>query len=141
VICHYYKQPGHFIKNCRVLKKKEQGNHVEENLIAVILEVNMLINDSSWWVGTGATCHICGDRNLFKKYEKVDDEIELKVAGKGIVELKFTSDKIVTLIDVFHALEIQKNLVSGGLLSNHSYKLVFESDKFVLTKNGMFVGK
>jgi hypothetical protein len=29
-----------------------------------------------------------------------------KVYGKGAVELKFTSGKIVTLIDVFHALEI-----------------------------------
>jgi hypothetical protein len=141
VICHYCKQLGHFIKDCRVLKKKEQANNVEENLIAIISEVNIVINDSSWWVDTGATRHIYRDRNLFKKYEKVDGEIELKVVGKGTIELKFTFGKIITLIDVFHTLEIQKNLVSGGLLSNHSYKLIFESDKFVLTKNGMFVGK
>jgi hypothetical protein len=63
-----------------------------------------------------------------------------KLYGKCAVELKFTSRKIVTLIDVFHALEIRKNLVFYGLLSKHGYKLVFESHKFVLTKNGMFVG-
>jgi hypothetical protein len=148
VVCHYYKKPRNFIKNCRVLKKKEYANNVEENLIAVISEVNMVINDSSWWVDTGATRHICRERNLFKKYEKVDEEIELymgnstitKVVEKCAVELKFTSDKIVTLIDVFHAPEIQKNLVSNGLLFEHGYKLAFESYKFVLTKNGMFVG-
>ena len=140
VICHYCKQPGHFIENCKILKK-EQANNVKENLIVVISEVNMVINDFSWWIDIGATHHIWGDRNLFKKYEKVDDEIELKVVGKGTVKLKFTSSKIVILIDVFHASKIRKNLVSGGLLSNYSYKLVFESDKFALTKNGMFVGK
>jgi hypothetical protein len=79
-------------------------------------------------------------------YEKVGDEIELcigkstttKVVGKGTVELKFTSGE---LIDVFNALEIRKNLVSSCLLSKHGYKLVFGSDKFVLIKNDMFVGK
>jgi hypothetical protein len=73
----------------------------------------MVVNDSSWWVDTSATCHICGDRNLFKKYEKVGDEIKLymgnstttKVVEKCIVELKFTFDKIITLIDAFHAPE------------------------------------
>jgi hypothetical protein len=64
-----------------------------------------------------------------------------KVVGKGTVELKFTSGKVVTLVDIFYAPEIQKNLVSGNLLSKHGYKLVFESEKFVLTKNNMFVGK
>lgn len=29
----------------------------------------------------------------------------------------------------------------GGLLNQFGFKLVFESDKFVLSKNGMFVGK
>lgn len=57
------------------------------------------------------------------------------------MELKFTFGKVVTLVDVFYAPEIRKNLVFGGLLSKHGYKLVFESDKFVLTKNSMFVGK
>jgi hypothetical protein len=109
----------------------------------------MVVNASGWWINTGATRHICGEKNLFKTYEKVGDEIELylgnstttKVVGKGTVELKFTSGKVVTLIDVFYALEIRKNLVSGGLLFKHGYKLVFESDKFVLTKNSTFVGK
>jgi hypothetical protein len=74
----------------------------------------MVVNNSSWWVDTGATHYIYGDRNLFEKYEKVGDEIELymgnstttKVVGKCTIELKFTYGKIVTLIDVFYAPEI-----------------------------------
>lgn len=64
-----------------------------------------------------------------------------KVEGKGIMKLKFTSRKVVTLIDVLYVLEIRKNLVSGLVLSKKGLKLVFESDKFILTKAGMYVGK
>ncbi|BBH02484.1 NOL1/NOP2/sun family protein [Prunus dulcis] len=52
-----------------------------------------------------------------------------------------TSGKEVTLNNLLHVPEIRKNLVSGSLLSKNGFKLVFESDKFVLTKNGMYVGK
>ncbi|GJV79466.1 retrovirus-related pol polyprotein from transposon TNT 1-94 [Tanacetum coccineum] len=37
--------------------------------------------------------------------------------------------------------EIRKNLVSGWLLNKFGFRLVFESDKFVLSKNQMYVGK
>ena len=52
-----------------------------------------------------------------------------------------TTSKYLTLKDVLHVLDIQKNLVSGSLLSKNGFKLVFESDKFSLFKSGMYVGK
>jgi hypothetical protein len=42
---------------------------------------------------------------------------------------------------VFHIPEIRKNLVSASLLSKKGFKIVFESDKIIVTKSGMFVGK
>ncbi|RVW91789.1 Retrovirus-related Pol polyprotein from transposon TNT 1-94 [Vitis vinifera] len=63
------------------------------------------------------------------------------VEGKGDVVLNLTSGKKLTLMDVLFVPEIRKNLVSASLLSKKGFKLVFESDKFVLTKGGTFVGK
>ncbi|GJT47457.1 hypothetical protein Tco_0956172 [Tanacetum coccineum] len=37
--------------------------------------------------------------------------------------------------------DIRKNLVSDWLLNKFGFRLVFESDKFVLSKNQMYVGK
>ena len=45
------------------------------------------------------------------------------------------------LTNVFYVSKVRKNLVSGGLLNKFGFKLVFEVDKFVLSKGGMFVGK
>ena len=64
-----------------------------------------------------------------------------KVEGQGKVVLKMTSGKELTLNDGLHVPKIRKNLVSGSLLSKKGFKLVFVSEKFILTKNGMYVGK
>ena len=55
--------------------------------------------------------------------------------------LKMTYGKELTLTNVLYVLEIQKNLVPVSLLNNHGFWLVFESDKFVLSKSGIYVGK
>ena len=42
---------------------------------------------------------------------------------------------------MLYVLDIRKNLVSRSLLSKNGFRLVFESDKVVLTKSGMYVDK
>ena len=64
-----------------------------------------------------------------------------KVEGKGKVILKWTSGKELILNDVLHVPDIRKNLISESILSKKGLRMVFESDKFVLTKVGMYVGK
>ncbi|RVW42300.1 Retrovirus-related Pol polyprotein from transposon TNT 1-94 [Vitis vinifera] len=126
------------------------SNDVSEmNLSAVVSECNIVGNTKEWWVDTGATRHICSNKWMFSTYKPVEQNEELfmgnssssKVEGRGKVILKMTSGKELTLNDVLHVPDIRKNLVSGSLLSKNGFKLVFVSDKFVHTKNEMFVGK
>ncbi|KAK1699552.1 hypothetical protein QYE76_016249 [Lolium multiflorum] len=56
------------------------------------------------------------------------------VRGVGTVDLKFTSGKIVQLKNVLLVPSIKKNLVSGSRLMKDGFKLVFESNKVVLSK-------
>ena len=115
----------------------------------MISEVNILEDNEAWWIDSGATRHVCKDKSSFKTYESIEDGNVLYMGNsstaaakeKGFVDLEFTSGKMLTLTDVYHVPEIRKNLVSGSHLNKFGFKLVFESDKFVLTKGGMFVGK
>ena len=115
----------------------------------MISEINLLEDDNAWWIDSGATQHVCKNKNFFKTMKPVDDGTILfmenstttPVLGIGDVELKFTSGSILTLTNVFYVPEVRKNLVSGGLLNKFGFKLVFEADKFVLSKGGLFVGK
>ncbi|GJZ56410.1 pol polyprotein [Tanacetum coccineum] len=81
---------------------------------------NPRTNHGDWWIDTGETRHVCADMNVI---------------------LKMTSEKELKLTNVLYVLEIRKNLVSGWLLNKFGFSLVFESDKFVLSKNQMYVGR
>ena len=64
------------------------------------------------------------------------------VHGVGTVDLEqLTSGKTVKLKNVQHVPSIRKNLISGSLLCGDGYKLVFESNKCIVSKYGIFVGK
>nr|GEU34582.1 zinc finger, CCHC-type [Tanacetum cinerariifolium] len=62
------------------------------------------------------------------------------VYGRGYVDLKFSSGKVVSLLNVLHVPNIRKNLVSSSVLNNYGYKQMIESNKFVLSKHGVFIG-
>ncbi|GJX02653.1 zinc finger, CCHC-type containing protein [Tanacetum coccineum] len=96
----------------------------------------------------GATVHVCKDRCWFKTYELLNDGSILHmgnksttlVHGRGCVDLMFSYGKIVLLFNVLHVPNIRKNLVSSSILNNSGYKQVTESNKFVLSKHGVFIG-
>nr|GFA32739.1 hypothetical protein [Tanacetum cinerariifolium] len=105
-------------------------------------------NNSGWWVDTRATRHVCADKSMFHSFRAVDNEENLymgnsataDIKGEVDVILKMTFEKELKLTNVLYVLEIYKNLVSGWLLNKFGFRLVFESDKFVLSKNQMYVG-
>ena len=62
-----------------------------------------------------------------------------EIKGQGTVFLKLTSGNDLKLHNVLYVADIQKNLISGMLLSTHGFKIVFESQKIILSKHGMDV--
>ncbi|KAG7552374.1 Zinc finger CCHC-type [Arabidopsis thaliana x Arabidopsis arenosa] len=153
--CWVCGKPGHRAKDCRHKKEGKSvgdtsnANLVEDQFVAVVSEANMMTNSNDWWIDTGATKHVCSDASMFSMYVHGSEGEKLymgnastaKIEGKGKVVLKLTSGKELALMNVLHVPEIRKNLISGSLLSNKGFKIVFESDKVVLTKGGMYVGK
>ena len=47
----------------------------------------------------------------------------------------------LTLTNVLYVPEILKNLEFGLFLNSHGFRMVFKSNKFVLSKSGIYVGK
>ncbi|GJT88744.1 hypothetical protein Tco_1070461 [Tanacetum coccineum] len=62
------------------------------------------------------------------------------IHGKGSVVLEFSSGKSITLFNVLYVPKLCKNLNSGPVLNKCGYKHVYESDKYISSKCGVFVG-
>ncbi|KAH9669996.1 hypothetical protein KPL70_022027 [Citrus sinensis] len=164
--CFFCGKKGHRQSDCRFKKKKEEVNShkanvienkseeicamVSEMQIGMITETNMAETKSyDWWLDSGATIHVCNDKKFFLSYkEEMEGQMVLMgnnnaaiVAGKGVVEINFTSGKKVTLYNVFHVPSVRKNLISASCMCKHGLKIVLEGNTCIVSKNGLFVGK
>ncbi|KAD4888352.1 hypothetical protein E3N88_20425 [Mikania micrantha] len=161
-------QVGHFKKDCHVGKhnkeagpsgskdpNKQQGQNLVQiynsvlNYVSLISEACYVQDDDiAWWVDLGATSHVCKDLRWFKDFQPIEDGSVIKmgnvatepIKGLGKVKLVFTSGKCLCLDNVLYVPGIRKNLLSGIMLNNCGYKQVLESDKFILSRHGTFVG-
>jgi hypothetical protein len=128
-----------------VVSETAEGTSWYGNILPTILSICQSLE---WWADTGANIHVCADISLFSSYQCKGTRALLMgngshacVLGVGTIILKFTSGKTVLLKNVQHVPSIKKNLFSGSLLRRDGYKLVFESNKYILSKYGTFVGK
>ena len=62
------------------------------------------------------------------------------IKGIGRVVIYFTSGKCLCLDNVLYVPGIRKNLLSEIVLNKCGYKQVLESDKYILSRHGTFVG-
>ena len=148
------ESPDHFASQCSNRKGRKSANMVISeaggtsgygNLLPIVLSVSY---SPEWWINTEANIYVCADISLFFSYQvggtgslSMGNGSHVRVLGAGTVNLKLTSGKTVQLKNVQHIPTIKKNLVSGSLLCRDGYKLVFESNKCILSKFGTFIGK
>ena len=91
---------------------------------------------------------MCTDVSLFTSYQAgrtgallMGNGSHARVLGAGTVVLKFTSGKTVLIKNVQNVPSIKKNLVSGSQTCHDGFKIVLESNKCVVLRHGIFVGK
>nr|GEV68343.1 zinc finger, CCHC-type [Tanacetum cinerariifolium] len=107
-----------------------------------------LDDEVAWWVDSGATSYVCKDLRWFQVCKSNEDESFVKmgnvvtepIKGIGRVLLTFTSEKTLCLDNVLYVPMIRKNLVYEIVLNKCGYKQVLESDKYILSRHGSFVG-
>ena len=109
--CFNCGKHGHRANECRGpkkdKKKKDQANLAEskgemDDLCAMLSECNLVGNPREWWIDSGASCHVCANKELFSSYtpELTDEKLFMansvvaKVEGTDKVLLKMTSSKV-----------------------------------------------
>ncbi|PHT34686.1 putative mediator of RNA polymerase II transcription subunit 37c [Capsicum baccatum] len=93
-------------------------------------QCNLVENPRKWWIDSGATRHVCANKELFSMFapSQVEEMIYMansataKEEGTKTVCLKMTSGKVLTLNNVLYVPELKKNLISISLLDDNEFK-------------------
>ncbi|KAF3662700.1 Histone H2AX [Capsicum annuum] len=155
--CFNCAKIDHKSTDCRAPKKgkkKDQANMIESNkecddLCVMFSECNLVGNPREWWMDSGATRHVCANKELFSLFASAQVEEMIYMAnsattmveGTGKVGLKMTSGKVLTLTNVLYVRELRRNLISVSLLDKNEFKCVTVSGKIVISKGEVYVGK
>nr|GEZ42251.1 hypothetical protein [Tanacetum cinerariifolium] len=114
VVCYKCDEKGHIKRYCKNTKKKNQNsnkndeyaNAVEqvdtieitamesEMNIEMIQELHMasVTTTDDWWYDSGATKHVCNNRDLFKTYKETEDGHEVMMGDNHTSKEKTTKE-------------------------------------------------
>ena len=140
--CHYCKKPGHFKRNCRKLFAQLQANekpgkpknsanttatgkHESSGEEAVIVTHALsATSKGNWIIDSGATCHMCSDKKLFRELNDLERPQEvtlgdghlLEATAEGTVALRTLlpdgNTKKCSLHNVLYVPRLSHNLLS-----------------------------
>lgn len=117
------------------------------NLSTIISKVILINNLRQQWVDTSVTRYVYTEKRMFFTYKKKDDKhlymgnsLTFKILGSKVIP-KMTFKKFFTLNNMHHIADIKQNLVFYSLLSKNGFKMIFQSDIFILITSGMFIEK
>ena len=87
--CFNCNEEGHFVSQCDKKKKQQQ------QALSMLAAAEPRAKQHAWYVDSGATTHMCNDRNMFVRFENHHDQIMLVgnkfiiATGKGGVFFQF----------------------------------------------------
>jgi len=97
---------------------------------------------------TGATYHVCPNRDWFSSFEKQDgcfaimgDDHPCKVEGIGTVRIKMFDGMVRELKEVRYVPQVKKNLISIGALETLGHGVFVRDGILKMTKSSMVVLK
>jgi hypothetical protein len=153
--CFMCGSPNHWAKKCPNHKgRKHQPEQKTTNMVVSssrdgtsgynnLPYVLSVFQSTTWWLYSSANVHVCSDASLFPSYQVVRDSFVMMgngshafVHGVDMIDLKLTSEKIMQ-----HVPSINKNLVSDTLFCGDEFKVVLESNKFIISKCGQYIDK
>jgi len=80
-MCFNCDNEGHFAKACKAPKKeeKEEAHNINQvnNFVVMLFQVISPSNDSDWGLDTGATCHVCSNKDFFSTYVAVKENMSM----------------------------------------------------------------
>lgn len=117
-------------------------------LTAIACNAELARKSESWCLDSGATSHMCNDKQKFEIINKDEQsrvytaaEHYVKSIGKGNASLNLKinqrENKIIKLENVLYVPELRNNLLSVPTVTKKGYDVIFNKNRaFIKWKNG-----
>lgn len=145
--CYKCKRTGHFIKDCprnndkkpEKDKKTEKDKPRKDSSKALLTALSVSFQRGVWYVDSGASNHMCNNRELFCDFSEVSvsqvtvaNGEKLPTAGQGNVRVKL-QDCERTIRDVYYVPNLSANLLSVSSLVKKGYTVTFNKQKCIVS--------
>jgi len=144
--CHYCGKDGHWKKECYKRKSDEAGNQNTggSQEFTFVAEDPPPAARMGWIIDSGASQHLCGNRNDFITYTNISkvqeitiaDGTKIKAKGVGAIEI-VTEVTSITLTNVWHVHDIGGNLMSVSRMVDAGYTVEFGKSTCSVCKAGV----
>eukprot|EP00253_Pinus_taeda_P029879 PITA_29879 len=142
VRCFNCHEMGHYVTNFPSKKSKKGSSDVSEgealasqfkmDLTLIACMVSSMMG-CGWYLDSGASFHMTGDKILFSALEEKDLKMHIEmgndenfsVLGVGMIAFQREHGASITLTDVKYVPGLKKNLVSVAMLEDKGYDVVF----------------
>eukprot|EP00253_Pinus_taeda_P023160 PITA_23160 len=153
VRCFHCHEVGHYTTNCPQKKSnKESPKGFDGETLASQFELDLSLMACMvssmvgcvWFLDSGASFHMSGDKNLFSSLEEKDlqmpidmgDDGKYRVSGEGMVVFQREHGAPLTLTNVKYLPGLKKNLVFVSMLEDKGYDVIFSKGKVYIRHIG-----
>jgi hypothetical protein len=154
VKCFHCHKHGHLATNCPQKRKNKTvvGSAIGEALVSqfehdftLIACMDSSASGSVWYLDSGASFHMTGDKESFIDLEEKDLRMHIEMGDDGrysetsigTITFQRDSGKPFHLKNLMHVPGLKKNLVSVAMLEDKGYDVVFSSGKADLRHKAM----
>jgi hypothetical protein len=124
-------EPDHIARKCHQRKGKNDAQRTVNVVVSEAggsgyePEILLACQSTEWWLDTKDNIHVCSDLNLFSTYQ-VANGCSILMGNGSRVAVQGVG---------------RRNLISDSLLCRGGFQLVFESNKFIVSKFGLLTSK